>query len=216
MGQVSINQAAQHLGIVWDKDSDLRYENSTSLGIGKIYSLPADDDGRPFGVALLPHRYCIFAPSQVLYIAGRTFLPRTLFGQEGSKLACGRESDRMQSARANFYDRRQRPEYLVHPGRSFPPLHSAHVSGDAISVFSVCTSPMQISVLANELLTHRGPSLSSLGLLVNPHSRPLSAAAAQHVHKALQPHGHYGRDDGGSLLLRREEGGRQDVVDGKD
>ena len=139
-----------------------------------------------------------------------------MFSQEGSKLACGRESDRRQSARANFYDRRQRPEYLVHPGRSFPPLHSAHVSGDAISVFSVCTSPMHISVLANELLTHRGASLSSLGLLVNPHSRPLSTAAAQHVHKALQPHGHYGRDDGGSLLLRREKGGRQDVVDGKD
>lgn len=70
-GQVSVNQAAQHLGIVWDKDSDMRYENSTDLGVGRMSSLPADDNGRPFSVALLPHRQV-----DVFFARTPTYLPR--------------------------------------------------------------------------------------------------------------------------------------------
>ncbi|CAM9494707.1 unnamed protein product, partial [Pylaiella littoralis] len=53
--QISINQAAHDLGIVWDKDSDMRYAKSTDLGTGTVISLPADAEGRPFSVTLLPH-----------------------------------------------------------------------------------------------------------------------------------------------------------------
>lgn len=57
VGQIAINHAVHELGIVWDEDSDMRYENSTDLGTGTISSLPANADGRPFTVTLLPHRY---------------------------------------------------------------------------------------------------------------------------------------------------------------
>lgn len=40
-GQVSINRAAGTLGIVWDEDSDMRYEHSTGYGKGVITGLAA-------------------------------------------------------------------------------------------------------------------------------------------------------------------------------
>lgn len=79
-GQVSINRAAENLGIVWDEDSDMRYEYSTGYGKGVITGLgtcwldPSDDTvhnrgdsvcddssggrGTAFTVTLLPHRTC--------------------------------------------------------------------------------------------------------------------------------------------------------------
>ncbi|CAN0395133.1 unnamed protein product [Laminaria digitata] len=52
--QVSVNRAAQELGIAWDKGSDMRYMESTSFGKGTIANL-SSDDGEPFDIALLPH-----------------------------------------------------------------------------------------------------------------------------------------------------------------
>lgn len=61
-----VNMAALDLGIVWKQEgSDMRYENSTSFGVGFIESL-ADEDNRPFTVTLLPHstytRMCELTP----------------------------------------------------------------------------------------------------------------------------------------------------------
>eukprot|EP00903_Cladosiphon_okamuranus_P010993 g10382.t1 len=79
--QVSINQAAQELGIEWDRDGDMRYENSTRLGVGTISSLPADDNGRRFGVALLAHskytRVCSHTP-----VSGETTVAHCYFPEK--------------------------------------------------------------------------------------------------------------------------------------
>ena len=53
--QVSINTVAHDLGIAWDKEgSDMRYNASTSMGVGTIESL-VGNNGRPFKITLLPH-----------------------------------------------------------------------------------------------------------------------------------------------------------------
>ncbi|CAM9918971.1 unnamed protein product [Ectocarpus sp. 6 AP-2014] len=53
--QIAVNIAARDLGIVWkQEDSDMRYEQSTGLGMGFIDSL-SDKDNGPFTVTLLPH-----------------------------------------------------------------------------------------------------------------------------------------------------------------
>ena len=52
--QVAVNQAAQELGIVWDKGSDMRYRSSTDFGKGTIAG-PSNDDGETFDIILLPH-----------------------------------------------------------------------------------------------------------------------------------------------------------------
>lgn len=49
--QIALNVAAKELGIVWDDNSDMRYENSTEIGRGVIRDL----EGRDFVVILLPH-----------------------------------------------------------------------------------------------------------------------------------------------------------------
>lgn len=63
--QVAVNQAALHLGVAWDEDSDMRYEQSTGFGKGTIANL-SGDDGKPFEITLLPHnkfvRLCTHTP----------------------------------------------------------------------------------------------------------------------------------------------------------
>ncbi|CAM9426367.1 unnamed protein product [Ectocarpus sp. 12 AP-2014] len=63
--QMAVNIAARDFGIVWKKDSDMRYEESTGFGMGFIESL-SDEDNRPLAVALLPHsaytRICASTP----------------------------------------------------------------------------------------------------------------------------------------------------------
>ncbi|CAM9348402.1 unnamed protein product [Ectocarpus sp. 12 AP-2014] len=64
--QIAVNIAARDLGIVWkQKDSDMRYEESTGFGVGYIDSL-SDEHNRPFTVTLLPHsvytRICASTP----------------------------------------------------------------------------------------------------------------------------------------------------------
>ncbi|CAN0483397.1 unnamed protein product [Ectocarpus sp. 12 AP-2014] len=64
--QIAVNMAAQDFGIVWKQEgSDMRYEHSTSFGMGFIDSL-SDEDNRPFTVTLLPHstytRICAHHP----------------------------------------------------------------------------------------------------------------------------------------------------------
>lgn len=52
--QISVNSAAEDLGIVWDQDnSDMRYAYSTGLGLGTIFD-PASNE-ELLNVALLPH-----------------------------------------------------------------------------------------------------------------------------------------------------------------
>lgn len=85
--QVSINQAVKNLGVVWETDGDMRYENSTGYGLGEIPAARilavAGNGGNPGGgprlalgdgheevfpltVTLLPHstytRVCEEAP----------------------------------------------------------------------------------------------------------------------------------------------------------
>lgn len=49
--QKALNNAASELGIVWDKRSDMRYEESTEFGRGTIQNVA----GNGFNVTLLPH-----------------------------------------------------------------------------------------------------------------------------------------------------------------
>lgn len=78
--QVAVNQAALELGVVWDKSSDMRYENSTGVAKGMIVSL-SGDDGEPFEITLLPYnkftRVCAATP-----ISSETTVAHCFYGKK--------------------------------------------------------------------------------------------------------------------------------------
>ncbi|CAM9369289.1 unnamed protein product [Hapterophycus canaliculatus] len=86
--QVSLNQAAAQLGIVWDVGGDMRYEQSTGYGMGVIpaASIAATDgggEGLPVTVTLLPHstytRRCEQTPvSSARTVVAHCFFPEKL------------------------------------------------------------------------------------------------------------------------------------------
>ncbi|CAB1118974.1 unnamed protein product [Ectocarpus sp. CCAP 1310/34] len=84
--QISVNLAAENLGIVWDQESDMRYVESDSFGFGTIDTL-VDENNQPFSVTLLPHnaytRVCDETPISNKTVVAHCWAPKTADSKTG-------------------------------------------------------------------------------------------------------------------------------------
>lgn len=90
--QIALNQAAVELGIVWDANSDMRFQQSTGEGRGVVPGLTTAN-GAEFTVTLLPHsrytRRCTFTPPSNETVVAHCSAPK----RSGAKTSWMKESN---------------------------------------------------------------------------------------------------------------------------